>query len=387
MNEQILHLCNVYTATSETFIYDTVRVSAGLASNIEVLCFQERKHQDRPEICSVRVMQRVPEYSIERVTRRMLGHLSGSPTPASFHPLQARRVRSYLLGSQATLLHSHYGPQGLIAAAASRGTSMKIVVSFHGYDAYRLTRSKWWLNQYKKWLFANPRCHITAVSEHMRETLLSYGASSERTSVCRVGKNVEEYDFESESYVDGLIVSVGRLCEKKGMVDLVNAFAKIYEKNKGVRLLIVGDGELRKRIDELVRELGLEQAVKLLGALPHGRVKDIIADAQVFVLLSKEGLDGDKEGVPTVLMEAQSMGVPVVSTLHSGIPEAIPDVNREFLVAEGDVDNAAMRVQQVLAFTHKERSVRAAAGRNHVKRNFSFENVYNGLNFAYKGCK
>jgi colanic acid/amylovoran biosynthesis glycosyltransferase len=111
---------------------------------------------------------------------------------------------------------------------------------------------------------------------------------------------------------------------------------------------LVGDGPLLAECQELVRELGLGAKVSFTGALKSDEIARELDHADAFLHHSVEAADGDKEGIPVSIMEAMAMGLPVVSTFHSGIPELIEHGISGFLVEERDIDGYAATLRQLI---------------------------------------
>src|SRR5437868_13294812 len=131
------------------------------------------------------------------------------------------------------------------------------------------------------------------------------------------------------------LLTVARLVEKKGVDDALRAVAAVRFRHPGLRYDVVGDGPLRGGLEALAGELGLGDAVIFHGARYADAVREMMDAANVFVLASRTAGDGDEEGTPNVLLEAQACGLPILSTTHSGIPEVV-DPQAGVLVAEGD---------------------------------------------------
>jgi glycosyltransferase involved in cell wall biosynthesis len=121
----------------------------------------------------------------------------------------------------------------------------------------------------------------------------------------------------------GLVVAVGRLVEKKGFADLVEAARLLRAGGADVRTVIVGDGPQRAALQAQVERAGLAGRVQLVPALTQDAVLELIASASAFALPCVVGADGDRDGLPTVLLEAMALGTPAVSTTVAGIPEMI----------------------------------------------------------------
>lgn len=122
-----------------------------------------------------------------------------------------------------------------------------------------------------------------------------------------------------------LILCVGQLKEKKGMTYLLAACRKMKDAGYKFDCQIVGDGPLHEALQAQIHALDLDDTVRLCGALPHSEVISKYAQASIFVLPAVVGADGDRDGIPNVILEAMAMRLPVVATRHSGIPEVVED--------------------------------------------------------------
>lgn len=146
----------------------------------------------------------------------------------------------------------------------------------------------------------------------------------------------------------GRIVTVAQLKEKKGLTHLVAACGLLVESGRSIRCDIIGDGPLRAELAEQVRAAGLEEHVRLLGSLPHRQVVERLQQATLFVLPSVVAGDGDRDGIPNVILEAMAVALPVVSTRISGIPEAVVDGVTGILVDPGDPGELARAMIRLL---------------------------------------
>lgn len=145
-----------------------------------------------------------------------------------------------------------------------------------------------------------------------------------------------------------LILSVGRLVEKKGLDTLIDACRMLRGRGVPFRCEIVGYGEQRDRLAALIGLHGLEDQVQLTGKLSREQVIDRYARAAVYVQPSRVAADGDRDGIPNVLLEAMAMGLPVVATRISGIPEVVKHRHNGLLVGAEDPSAIADAVQQLI---------------------------------------
>lgn len=160
-----------------------------------------------------------------------------------------------------------------------------------------------------------------------------------------------------------LVLSVGRLVPKKGLKDLIAACQLLHQRDVRFRCVIVGEGPLRREIEDQIESLGLKGVVSLLGAMAHEDLIPIYREASVFALVPQITADGDRDGIPNVLAEAMASGVPVVSSSVSGIPELVEHGRTGLLVGPGDPAALARAVEDLLTNSALSKRLAAAARR------------------------
>ncbi len=166
-----------------------------------------------------------------------------------------------------------------------------------------------------------------------------------------------------------IILSVGRLVPKKGMKCLIEACATLRNRGVPFRCRIVGSGPLRNQLQSQIEHLGLADRVVLLGSMTHDTLIGVYGEATVFALVPQIAEDGDRDGIPNVLIEAMAAGLPVVSSTISGIPELIKDGVTGVLVKPNDATAIADAIADLLR-NRPAREYVAAAGRRHVMAHF-----------------
>ncbi len=165
-----------------------------------------------------------------------------------------------------------------------------------------------------------------------------------------------------------LILSIGRFIEKKGFADLVAACARLG--GRDFRCEIVGQGPLEKDLLAAIDGAGLGGRVRLAGPKTQGQIDALLARAAVFVLPCRNAADGGSDNLPTVIMEAMSAAVPVVSTRVAGVPEMVDDGETGILVDEGDVAGVAAGLVRLLDDREEGRRM-GAAGRAACEAKFA----------------
>jgi colanic acid/amylovoran biosynthesis glycosyltransferase len=246
------------------------------------------------------------------------------------------------------LVHCHFGhrPKMVFRYMDLGAFSAPVVCSFHGIDVSAH------IQRFGTSLYDDVKRRLhkaLPVSEFFRDRLISLGFEPKDVQVHRVGIDTTKFSFARRHREDGEtlnIISVARLVYKKGMEYGILAVAKAMERRPDlrVRYLLVGEGEEKEKLEALVASLGVGRHVSLLGSQPHAEVTRLMAAAHVMMVPSVTGPDGDMEGIPTVAMEAMATGLPVLSTFHSGIPEAVVDGYTGLLSPEHDVEALASNI-------------------------------------------
>lgn len=381
VNLRVAHLCKAFSKRSETFIYDYVTELERQGVDNHVVAHQRVNQSERP-FEKVTVVPWPSVWNPRRIWHRVLevlgldGGLSTS-------------WREWWSGAEAALsriepdvLHAHFGRPAVKAMSIAEALGRPLVVTFYGYDISQLPRKERWRRAYQTlWREAEA---IIVLSEDMKRQAVRLGAPPEDVHVVHLARDLSDFSYRPPQGAVSDWISVGRLTEKKGHLDAIRGVQKETDREGGLRLRIVGDGPQRGELEQYIRAEDLEDTVELLGSRPNAEVARLLRDADAFLLCSKTAASGDREGTPTVLIEAQAVGLPCVSTRHAGIPEMIPGANHQFLAPEGDVDAIAECIRQVRACSEAERRRVAEAGREMVETSFSLEREAQKLQSLYR---
>lgn len=168
-----------------------------------------------------------------------------------------------------------------------------------------------------------------------------------------------------------IILSVGRAVEKKGYDDLLEALAALPPELNW-RFVHIGAGPLLARLKACASACGIAQRLSWLGAQPHDEVLRQYAKADLFVLACRVARDGDRDGLPNVLLEAQSQGLPCLSTGVSAIPELIEDGVTGLLTEPRDTAALSAALARLIADPEMRERL-GEAGQRRVKEHFSFD--------------
>ncbi len=200
------------------------------------------------------------------------------------------------------------------------------------------------------------------------ESILSEGARR-RLHVVHHGTDTRRFSPARRQPEAGRVISVGRLVPKKGYSDLVAALSLLLRRGVAFHWDVFGDGPLRRDLLEQCAQAGLGRQATFHGSRPQDQVLGAYRTASVFALAPVVMNDGDRDGLPNVLVEAMACGVPVVATRISGIPELIEDGIDGVLVDPGEPGALADAIQRLLA-DHALAGALKVAGRRKVERDF-----------------
>jgi len=272
-----------------------------------------------------------------------------------------------LRGAGCHLLHAHFATDARYILDAAREADVPIVTSIYGYDYSRFLRQYGGVGRlYLRKLF-HTGDHFVVPSRSIRDALLAENCPQDRISVLSWGVDTARFAPRVEPLPENpcVFVMVSGFTRKKGVGTLIEAFDRVRQRMSSVRLVLAGAGPELLPSQARVHELGLDKFVEFPGFVPQEDLPGLLRRCHVFVHPSETPPQGDKEGIPTAIMEALACGLPVVSTLHAGIPEIITDGENGYLVAERDVATLADRMIE-LAERDDLRNQFGEAGRRRV---------------------
>lgn len=294
-------------------------------------------------------------------------------------------LKKILQKKKVGLIHARFGLTGAEILPIKRKLGIPMLTSFHGFDLPSNRKS------YKKYgwrlksLFKSGEA-FTVTSKNMRDILIRYGCPKNKIFVHHSGINVDKFKFKPRRIPKDqniILLSVGRLVEKKGMDDLIDAFYKVQKAYHSISLCIAGDGPLRKKLSEKVEKLGLEKKVKFLGEIRHNQVMKEMEKAHLFALASTKDRNGNQEGIPNVLKEAMASGLPIISTRHAGIPELVSNGKSGFLVKEKNPNEFAKKLLELINSPDKWEKM-GNEGRKKVVKSYNIEIQISHLESIYE---
>lgn len=308
--------------------------------------------------------------------------------------LSAPGVVPRLRAQQASLVHVHFATDAVALWPSLQRLGLPVLVTLHGYDIN--VHRQWWEQghggragrRYPERLLQmgqSPLVRFVAVSQAVRETAVRYGLDPHKVHVHYIGVDVQRFQPAGPGVGTRAprVLFVGRMVEKKGAHHLIHAFAALRRQLPDAELAMIGDGPLLPSYQALARELGVP--VQFMGRQGADVVRAEFARARVFCLPSVTAADGDAEGLPIVIMEAQAMGVPVVTSARGGATEGIVDGESGIAFPEGDVPALTQALARVLADPALAERMGQRA-RRFAELRFDIRDCTAGLEVRYDEC-
>lgn len=276
-------------------------------------------------------------------------------------------VKKYLKDNKIEVVLGNYGMPASHMVPICKDLGIPLLVIFHGHDATDKSLLKEYKNKYVK-LFEYATYTI-AVSEEMKKRLIAAGAIPEKIRLIPYGVDVSKFKPSENNTNTNTFLAVGRFTEKKGPLYTIRAFNKALQQFPEAKLVMVGGKTgMYNECEKLVKELNIEDSVEFTGVLNSEQVAERMANCLAFVQHSITASNGDMEGTPLGILEASASALPVVSTLHGGIKEAIIHGKTGYLVEEKDEITMAEYMIKLLDNPSQAKEM-GINGRNHIIEN------------------
>jgi colanic acid/amylovoran biosynthesis glycosyltransferase len=254
---------------------------------------------------------------------------------------------------------------------------VKLVVHFHGYDAHNQDEIRSYRERYAAMFdYASA---VIAVSSKMGSALLQLGLPEGKLFYNPCGIDVSMFAGANPSAAPPQFLSVGRFVDKKAPHLTLLAFREALQRAPEAALTMAGNGPLLEACRQMARGLEIASSVAFPGVLPSSRIAEMMRAARGFVQHSVTTTYGDSEGTPVAVLEAGASGLPVVSTYHAGIGEAVIHERTGLLVEEGDIRGMGAHMAR-LALDASYAGQLGAQARRHIADNYDIEKTVERLN-------
>lgn len=291
-------------------------------------------------------------------------------------------------GLAPTVIHAHFGPDGVRAIPIARRLGIPLVTTFHGFDATvsddgLRAAPALSMRQYpaKRRSLASFGSRFIAVSRFIADRIVEQGFPEDRVVVHYIGVDVARFSPSVTVPREPIILFVGRLTAKKGVDDFLLAVAAVQSRDPNVNAVIVGDGPDRARLE--ARAASLRVRVTFVGFQDPTAVLAWLRRSMVFCAPSKTASNGDAEGFGLVFAEAQAAGLPVASYASGGVVEAVAHGETGFLAPEGDWRALALSIERLLGDASLWQRF-SEAGIARVRRFFDINTQSRALDAIYR---
>jgi glycosyltransferase involved in cell wall biosynthesis len=213
----------------------------------------------------------------------------------------------------------------------------------------------------------------------------TYGEAAAALRRVYNGIDLERFPYRPPGHRHTRIVAVGRLVEKKGFSTLIDACALLVRHGVPIECDVIGTGELEGGLRTQIEQRGLQEVVAMRGPQPQSAVVQAIASASALAVPCVVGSDGNRDGLPTVLLEAMALGTPCVATDVTGIPEIVEHEKTGLIVAQHDAAGLAAAIQRLWTDARLQRSL-AAAARARIEADFDNRRTAAELRDVFRTC-
>lgn len=344
-------------AYSETFIRDQL---SGLSKVAEVYSIHSSRLPEREE--NGKTLSPWPFWIMHKVVKSLTGQRDNY--------FSNYGLRNYFLEKKIDVVLANYGISAAHLMPVCKEINVPLITIFHGHDATDKKILSSYEKRYKQLFLHNAA--IVAVSNDMRDKLITLGADPAKVNVIPCGVDLKKFSPKEQNN-EALFLAVGRFVKKKAPLFTLRAFHEAWKKHPEAKLMMVGAHQgLYQECVQLVNSLDMQDAVLFPGILPHEEIQKLMSRAFAFVQHSVTAPNGDMEGTPVSVLEAAASGLPVISTLHGGIKDAVRHNQTGYLTAEGDTN--AMAEYMIRLLEDKTLALEMGnAARNHIAIHYNQE--------------
>lgn len=377
MTKTVGHFVRNYLPITETFIYQYLTnhnqyspfVCGTFSENLNLFEFEPRE-----------IFMERPKWSPRFWTYGLLAKLGIRDISDTFYPRVINR-------REPDIMHAHFGPLGM-DLVPYRTPDRKLVTSFYGYDASRLVQEDKDVRTEYQLLFTEGDLFLVE-GPAMKEKLMNLGCPESKISIQRIGIDTSRITPQyPEPDTRTMVLMVGRFVEKKGFPDGIEAFASVFQGEDAELRIVGGEGEYkRERLRRIAQENGILDQVTFTGFLEYEDYLEEVHNCTLLLAPSKLAESGDSEGgAPTVLLEAQASGKPIVSTTHADIPYVVNGGETGLLVSPGETSELADALRECSSDYEKMQQM-GRAGVERMKDRHDVEKLAKELEREYEGLR
>ena len=268
------------------------------------------------------------------------------------------------------IIHCHFSYESIrLVQNLDNKYSIPVIIHVHGYGGSQMLKKNSYVKELNRILNHNNRWLII-VSDLIEKRFQNFNLS--RSVRINCGINLELFDANNEAELPDQFVflQISSLASKKGHVFSIKAFKKFLTKVENpekYKFVFTGYDSTNKFIKKLISDLNIENYVEILGFVKPKDVKNMLQKANVFLHHSVTPINGDEEGIPTAIMEAMAMKLPILSTYHAGIPELVKHGVNGLLCQERDIETLSNQMLEILSWNKLDEN------RNTIEKHFNYQ--------------
>lgn len=370
---RVLVIADEYDYAYYTFVYNEVKKLQEAGMEVHVIC--ERVGKLKPDDTNYDC---IPLTENKLLRTFYLGAYNRDLYPIIALYPYFRKRKKIIEKFKPDLIHFHFGHTAVRFYLTLQSTFKKypVLTSFHGFDASSLLNRNFYIARLKPFV-KKENVYNLFVSKALWNNMLAKKVPIRESDSFLLYCGIDISIFQRTQRVNNdvrIFLQISNFAEKKGHIYTLRAFKEFIAKHPGkAKLILGGDGPMKEEVVNECRLLGLDGSVEFPGWISRERAVSLLDTSDIFVHHSVTAKDGDQEGLPNAVIEAMAMELPVLSTWHSGIPELVEDGVNGFLVKERDVEEYALRMEQIMDWSYLPRN------REKVEKQFSLESHTRGL--------
>ena len=356
---RIAYVLKVYPRFSQTFVVNEILAheAAGLKLDIFSMRLSDdvRFHESIARVQSPvhqirRPSAKASDFLVQlHATARVLPNvwqvLADNPHVIASDMYQAMELARQVHEKGICHLHAHFGTVATTTSRlAARIAGIGYSFTAHAKDIYHESVDEQVLHS----KLADAATVITVSDYNLKYLKSKYGSAAERTVHINNGLPLDEFPFVEPKGREPLIFAVGRFVEKKGFADLIQACFLLKAKGRQFQCEIAGGGVLMDELAAMIENLELADCVHLLGPQPQSEIRKKLKSAAILAAPCVVAADQDRDGLPTILLEAMAIGTPCISTDVTGIPEVLRDGETGLTVPQRDEKALAAACERLL---------------------------------------
>lgn len=265
-----------------------------------------------------------------------------SPFKYVVHLNRIRRNPRLLKKNKVVAVHAHHGILANKLLFLKKECGLPLFVGFRGKDATAYPKKSEHLKELEKVFRAGDL--FFPVCQHLKKEIVKLGCPEEKIRVLYGGVNLAKFRYWPRTKPDQgpiRLLAVGRFVPKKGFADLLHAFAWVKKQNKNIKLTLIGTGPCEEDYRKWIHKYGLQRDVEIVPWTDYKQMPNEYHRSHIFCAPSCTDNEGNQEGIPNTLKEAMATGMPVISTVHAGIPELVENGRSGLLVPEESSEQLA----------------------------------------------